>query len=409
LFDVNNNELSETHDTPFMHGIKDGWSGKEAVFYNLVLLLYLFQARQTLLQSLRVNGVEELTRFYDQKPELEDVSDFLDGSYYQDGTQFLEALQNVYRHNVHYKPYVHVLLKEPDFQVLKKNLFIFARSLEPGRLPRVFAPSGSVWYMYPTCVKKRVDSGTMLWSNMFEEKKECEVYLRKPKVPLKTSQVLLRKWYSVLSQYFDGFEVEPGIIGPLNDEWADRVQRIIGVFRITQNDTAFTFSFDTYRGSEARVSENQHQAPWFFVYQNGVVTRLLPKVPLTESVAMYWNGKTVDVNGFPVVPTTQELLNREPVQWAYQVKVQTLKTLNDDYLLNWYFGGGSDYKIQLSYKLNVTYLVNMPPNYLEFLYNFLYLPFLPITFNNVPETNSIIRHLFELLTDKLDAVLDVFH
>jgi hypothetical protein len=413
LFDVNNNELSETHETPFFHQIKDDWNGKKAIFFNLVLLLYLCKYKANKLLEVP----SEMVPFYNIKvPEIDDVTDVLDGLFYRDEDEMSDAIVSIYGHNSLYRPYVLKLLREPDFVALKTNILVFARSLAPMRLPRVVAPKNSVWHVYPTCKVQRVKDGTTtLWGNMFQEEKECNRYTSLPKVQLQTPMVLLKQSYNALNHYFDGFEVE-NLEMPASPHFfntlSDTRNCIVSVFHVTQNDNLFTFTFDTYRGSSTEnVVEKQEVAPQFFLYQNGTLTFLLPKEKITETLLLNWNNRTVDVNGFPVLSISKELLEQASQQYCF-LKSDPEKT-RQEFLLNWYFGrfvGFAYTRNHFDFKPNFK-----NQDYNEFIQNVLWTPFLPWNFlttrknrNNETTLGASLPFLNLMLRDKFNSGLTVF-
>ena len=385
--------LQESHDQEFVLKAKDEWNNIKTVWSNMLLQLYLNQLISK--QLVELQSVDEILKPYiielynQRQPELEDVSEFLDNTYYKQMNEIISVATRIIGTNPGYKLYVRDILKSKGTE---ENLLAFEQSLDPHMLPYVLLFEDTFKYMYPTCKSVLAEKFSLLWPNMFEQQSVCRVFTNESKVLLNTSIPELESRFKKMRTQFDAFS--PFFEAAVDDYdlLSDYLSQIVCLYKVTSNivedTTIVSVSFQTFRGTTT-LYEKQKKAPIFLISNMNTLLHLVPKLKVNKSFIGLWKDvPQFELGGFPVVKLRQKVKEILKTQIVYFFGHHELIEDENNLLLNMVFN-----LIDIRSLDQPTDFKSIPMNYTCFLKCSLLVPFVTICEQNAPTVSDQLSSL----------------
>lgn len=383
----------ESHAQQFVLGAKDEWNNIKTVWSNMLLQLYLNQLISK--QLVELQNVDEILKPYiielynQRKPELEDVSECLDNTFYKQMNEVMSVASSIVNAEPEYKLYVRDIL---EVKGTADNLLAFKQSLDPHMLPYVLLFEDTFKYMYPTCKSVLAEKFSLLWPNMFEEQSVCQMYVNEPKVLLNTSIPELESRFKKMRTQFDAFS--PFFEAAVDDYnlLSDYLSQIVCLYKVTSNTvedtTMVSILFQTFRGT-TNLYKKQKKAPIFLISNMNTLLHLVPKLRVNKSFIGLWkNVPQFESGGFPVVKLRQKVKEILKTQIVYFFGLHELIENESSLLLNMVFGYIGTRELD-----QVADFKSIPQNYTLFLKCSLLVPFVTICELNAPTVSDQLSSL----------------
>lgn len=388
--------LQESHAQQFVMKAKDEWNNIKTVWSNMLLQLYLNQLISK--QLVELQSVHEILRpyiieLYNQKqPELEDVSECIDGIFFGKVDSILIVASRIIESNPEYKLYVKDILAHNG---TLENLIAFEQSLAPKTLPYILLFEEKTKFLYPSCEQVVVPKLSLLWPNMFDEKKKCERTAGTFTQLLNPLTSELNTHFKKLRKQFDAFDFNLFIdLSFYNDDSffnqvSDEFTQIVCLYKVSVKDKVIHLSFQTFRGT-TKFYEKQKVAPMFLFLNVDDLFYLIPKVKVTKSFLNLWNNETIEIGGFPYVSLSTSMSERAVFKYIYFQK-KDLDNTDNELLLNVIFTHSFDFVENLP-----EFPKTLGRENVEFLLNSLMIPFVFLTNQHtLLENLKYIQHLLQ--------------